>query len=231
MPTSAELIAAVAAAMELEQSSVGTLFRNLREDGQIGEGGRGRNALYLTLSDATRVLVATLVSGEARHAAGAVAAIYGWRGRILVESPKADPRPAYPDILRPTFFERLAHRDAPRPIAFGSMVDALMAALAAGRLTPAVPEEEVLSRAGRGRRQPSRDEPFARLELRTRRREGRFETEGATLSFGRRHVYGVLLEFSPRRGARAEGEAQDHTIRRIGLPVLLRLVEEARDWE
>lgn len=235
MPTPAELVAAVADATGFSERTIATYYRGLREAQHIGEGGRGRNALRLRLTDATKVLTAALTSGEAKEAPETIEMLYGLKARPPSEFPKGTSVVQYPCALKPAFFARLCHRVAPRPTTFGSTLDSMMTAIAFDRLAPLPDDDDIVAsmsdeevrREKRMVRGGRYGEAHARVELRSVLRDERFQLEGASLSFGRRGVFGVILTFADNLGtastARARGRGGAVADYRVGLLELSKL--------
>lgn len=235
MPTPAELVAAVADATGFSERTIATYYRVLREAQHVGEGGRGRNALRLRLADATKVLTAALTSGEAKEAPETIEMLYGLKARPPSEFPKGTSISQYPQALKPAFFARLCHRLPQRPATFGSTLDAMMSAIAFDRLAPLPDHDDVVAptsdeevrREKRIVRGSHYGEAHARVELRSVVRDERFQLEAASLSFGRRGIFGVIFTFADNLGttstARTRLRGGAVADRRVGLPELSRL--------
>lgn len=69
MATPGELIRTVASALDVSEVTVGVYYRNLREANLVTKGGRGRSAPSLTYLDASRLVIALMVSDTAIQAA------------------------------------------------------------------------------------------------------------------------------------------------------------------
>src|ERR1700679_4233902 len=69
MATPGELVRTVAGALNVSDVTVSVYYRKLREAGLVTKGGRGRSAPSLTYLDASRLVIALMVSDTAIHAA------------------------------------------------------------------------------------------------------------------------------------------------------------------
>jgi hypothetical protein len=69
MATPGELVETVADALRVSEVTVGVYYRNLREAGLVTKSGRGRSAPSLSYLDASRLVIALMVSESAIHAA------------------------------------------------------------------------------------------------------------------------------------------------------------------
>lgn len=75
--TPGELVHLIAAVTRTPDSSVSAYYRALREADMVSRGGRGRSSVQSTLSDAGRLLLATMTVGTAPDAPRTVAALGG----------------------------------------------------------------------------------------------------------------------------------------------------------
>lgn len=63
-----DLVADLAARLDIEAKSIATVARHLREEGLISQGARGVNAAQATPLDAARLIIALMVEGKAKDA-------------------------------------------------------------------------------------------------------------------------------------------------------------------
>ena len=90
MPKLSDLVHDIAVVFRIDEKTVATYARHLREAGLLSQGGRGRHAANATALDAARLLIAMSVPGHAKDSPEAVA---DFGGLVMYQASEADERP------------------------------------------------------------------------------------------------------------------------------------------